>query len=220
MSSSSFSSVTLIISSNKLEDTCVSWSSASCSSKFNLMETPTYSSRVRSTGDKLGLQLVSAVCACWGRQSCGNEPVTCGIWSYHQVNNIRTELSFRTPSWCYRELLGVGRVSTHLVMSSVRSEPIYMSSRYSKWSQVKSLSHVRLFVTPWTVAYQAPPSLGFSRQEYWSGPPFPSPGDLHSSELLWITTQGFPYIGMTGLRFSFSRALKLGWNFWDDWGLM
>ena len=43
---------------------------------------------------------------------------------------------------------------------------------------VKSLSHVRLFVTPWTAAHQAPPSLGFSRQEYWSGLPFPSPGDL------------------------------------------
>ena len=44
--------------------------------------------------------------------------------------------------------------------------------------KVKSLSHVRLFATPWTVAYQAPPSMGFSRQEYWSGLPFPSPGDL------------------------------------------
>ena len=44
--------------------------------------------------------------------------------------------------------------------------------------KVKSLSHVRLFVTPWTIAYQAPPSMGFSRQECWSGLPFPSPGDL------------------------------------------
>ena len=34
------------------------------------------------------------------------------------------------------------------------------------------------FATPWTIAYQAPPSMGFSRQEYWSGLPFPSPGDL------------------------------------------
>ena len=42
----------------------------------------------------------------------------------------------------------------------------------------KSLSRVRLFATPWTVAHQAPPSMGFSRQEYWSGLPFPSPGDL------------------------------------------
>ena len=44
--------------------------------------------------------------------------------------------------------------------------------------KVKSLSHVQLFATPWTVAHQAPPSMGFSRQEYWSGLPFPSPGDL------------------------------------------
>ena len=44
--------------------------------------------------------------------------------------------------------------------------------------QVKPLSRVRLFVTPWTVAHQAPPSMEFSRQEYWSGLPFPSPGDL------------------------------------------
>ena len=42
--------------------------------------------------------------------------------------------------------------------------------------KVKSLSRVRLFVTPWAVAYQAPLSMGFSRQEYWSGLPFPSPG--------------------------------------------
>ena len=40
------------------------------------------------------------------------------------------------------------------------------------------LSHVRLFVTPWTVAHQAPPSMGFSRQGYWSGVPFPTSGDL------------------------------------------
>ena len=42
----------------------------------------------------------------------------------------------------------------------------------------QSLSHVLLFVTPWTVAHQVPLSVGFSRQEHWSGLPFPSPGDL------------------------------------------
>ena len=46
---------------------------------------------------------------------------------------------------------------------------------------MKLLSRVRLFATPWTVAYQSPPSMGFSRQQYWSGLPFPSPGDLPSS---------------------------------------
>ena len=45
-----------------------------------------------------------------------------------------------------------------------------------KWKvKVKSLSHARLFTTPWTAAHQAPPSIGFSRQEYWSGLPLPSP---------------------------------------------
>ena len=43
-------------------------------------------------------------------------------------------------------------------------------------SNMKSLSRIRLFATLWTVPYQAPPTIGFSRQEYWSGLPFPSPG--------------------------------------------
>ena len=52
-----------------------------------------------------------------------------------------------------------------------------------KWKvKVKSLSHVQLFVTPWTVAYQAPPPMGFSRQEYWRGLPLPSP--VHQTDWL------------------------------------
>ena len=47
---------------------------------------------------------------------------------------------------------------------------------------MKSLSRVQLFATPWTVACQAPPSMGFSGQEYWSGLSFPSPGDLPNPE--------------------------------------
>ena len=52
-----------------------------------------------------------------------------------------------------------------------------MSSQEER-KKVKSLSHIWLFATPWTVARQAPLSRGFSKQEYWSGLPFPSPGDL------------------------------------------
>ena len=48
---------------------------------------------------------------------------------------------------------------------------------------MKLLSHVRLFATPWTVAYRAPLSKGFSRKEYWSGLPFPSPENLPDSEI-------------------------------------
>ena len=50
------------------------------------------------------------------------------------------------------------------------------SSKAGKWKvKVKSLSCVQLLATPWTAAYQGPPSMGFSRQEYWSGVPLPSP---------------------------------------------
>ena len=59
------------------------------------------------------------------------------------------------------------------MLREVRS--LEVSSRKVK---VKSFSRVRLFATLWAVAYQALPSMGFSRQEYWSGLPFPSPGDL------------------------------------------
>ena len=49
---------------------------------------------------------------------------------------------------------------------------------YTVKVKVKSLSHVQLFATPWTITYQDLPTMGFPRQEYWSGLPFPSPGDL------------------------------------------
>ena len=69
--------------------------------------------------------------------------------------------------------------------------------------KVKSLSHVRLFVTPWTVAHQAPPSMEFSRQEYWSGLPFllqgifptrvSNPGLLNCGQTLYrLSHQGIP----------------------------
>ena len=44
--------------------------------------------------------------------------------------------------------------------------------------KVKSLSRIRLLATPWTAAYQAPPSMGFSREQYWSGVPLPSPSEI------------------------------------------
>ena len=58
-----------------------------------------------------------------------------------------------------------------------------------KEKKVKSLSRVQCFATPWIVAYQAPLSMGFSRQEYWSGLPFPFPGDLPNPGL----NPGFPH---------------------------
>ena len=65
-------------------------------------------------------------------------------------------------------------------LSSMGSQSRTRLKRLSSSSSsiVKSPSHVPLFVNPWTVAYQALLSMGFSRQGYWSGLPFPSPGDL------------------------------------------
>ena len=67
--------------------------------------------------------------------------------------------------------------TTKFLISKSFPEDIIMPDDYLK-VKVKSLSHVQLFATPWTVPLQAPPSKGFSRQKYWSGLPFPSPGDL------------------------------------------
>ena len=52
-------------------------------------------------------------------------------------------------------------------------------------------SCIRLFATPWTVAHQAPVSMGFPRQEYWSGLPFPSPGDLSDPEMEPASPESF-----------------------------
>ena len=54
---------------------------------------------------------------------------------------------------------------------------MYYVIRHTWWSEVKWLSHVRLFATPWAASCQDALSMGFSRQEYWSGLPFPSPGE-------------------------------------------
>ena len=59
-----------------------------------------------------------------------------------------------------------------------------------KWKvKVKSLSHVRFLVTPWTVVHQAPPSMGFSKREYWSGVPLPSPDSNCKIQDNWIKSR-------------------------------
>ena len=80
------------------------------------------------------------------------------------------------------------------------------SKPYLKWSEVKSLSRVWLFATPWIVAHQAPWFVGFSRHEYWSGLLFPSQGIFltqgsnlglpHRRQTLYrLSYQGSPYLG-------------------------
>ena len=66
-----------------------------------------------------------------------------------------------------------------------------------KWKvKVKLLSRVRLLATPWTEAHQAPPSMGFSRQEYWSGVPLPSLGSMLYILLYTVLHGRFKYLGV------------------------
>ena len=62
------------------------------------------------------------------------------------------------------------------IIKAAYDKPI--ANNIGKERKVEPLSRVQLFATPWTVAYQAPPSMGFSRQGYWSRLPFPSPEDI------------------------------------------
>ena len=71
--------------------------------------------------------------------------------------------------------------------------------------KVKSLSRVRLPATPWTAVHQVPPSMGFSRQEYWSGVPLPSP-DMSHIDLHIYSPQVYPLRGLG--EGSFTKALQ------------
>ena len=92
-------------------------------------------------------------------------------------------LNTRSPSHWNQESPWVAfRIPNYLLFrSQVITYHIVQTRLLWTISEVKSLSRVRLFATPWTVAHQAPPSMGFSRQEYWSGLPFPSPWTIRGA---------------------------------------
>ena len=112
-------------------------------------------------------------------------------WLLHQCPG--EFLGLRVLKW---ELCFLAHWNTSCLLSGPTSRPLpgfsmsqpgnnilisWFGKFYCCWKvkvKVKSLSHVQLFSTPWTVAHQAPPSMGFSKQEYWSELPLPSPGDL------------------------------------------
>ena len=104
--------------------------------------------------------------------SCLENPMEGEAWwaTVHGVAKSRTRLSYLTLN--YTDFLYPQIVNIYIRWAW----SILLFQKVSEW--VKSLSRVWLFATPWTVAYQASPSMGFSRQEHWSGLPFPSPGDL------------------------------------------
>ena len=94
-------------------------------------------------------------------------------WSEDQKQTIRRKESPNQPIW--------EPLKSQLPKWKRKRELVTFTGRcclFESVVKVKLLLHVWLFATPWTLAYRAPPSMGFSQQRYWSGLPFPSPEDL------------------------------------------
>ena len=113
----------------------------------------------------------------------------CGAWWISVCGHVAVHLkSLTNDSDIYSGLRTTVQQVSDLSPSSVWSNG-WIHGRLNKltgnaislWSEVKLLSCVWPFANPWTGAHQAPPSMEFSRQEYWSGLPFPFPGDLPDS---------------------------------------
>ena len=108
----------------------------------------------------------------------------CESWTVKKAEHQRID-AFEL--WCWIRLLRVpwtARRSNQSILKEI-SPGCSLESKV----KVKLLSRVRLFETPWTVAYRVPPSKEFSRQEYWRGLPFLSPGDLpHPGIEPWSST--------------------------------
>jgi len=79
---------------------------------------------------------------------------------------------YPSETWIFSKLF------SYSIYADACTASLFIIIAYYIYFMWKWITRVWLFATPWTVAYQAPPSMGFSRQEYWSGLPFPSPGYL------------------------------------------
>ena len=123
--------------------------------------------------------------------TCAQDCVLCWVW--HSIQDggsgcVRRQCSIWAAAAAAKSQQSCPTLCDPIASSPTGSPvPVILQARTLEWVaisfsnawkwkvKVKSLSHVRLFSTPWTIAYQAPPSMGFSRQEYWSGVPLPSP---------------------------------------------
>ena len=117
----------------------------------------------------------------------------------HNLNLLLLLLSRFSPVWLFAGSSPGSAVPGILQARTLEWVAISFSHAW-KWKvKVKSLSRVGLFKTPWTAAYQAPPSIGFSRQEYWSGLPLPSLMTLTS----WYQINQRLYLNMHKIAYLF-----------------
>ena len=119
-------------------------------------------------------------------------------WIRHKHTYVMFLLNLLSPSWFHPSAVAKSLQSCPTLCDPIDGSPpgsvvpgilqartlewvaVFFSSAW-KWKvKVKALSHVRLSAIPWTAAHQAPPSMGFSRREYWSGVPLPSRIYVHT----------------------------------------
>ena len=96
------------------------------------------------------------------------------------ILTVCTHLKIVNLLWSRNSMCKTINQEDRIKLCICKNRPVSIIYNNEEWKwmyslPMKSLSLVRLLATPWTVAYQAPPSMGFSRQEYWSGLPLPSP---------------------------------------------
>ena len=128
------------------------------------------------------------------------------FWSFHHLKNF--------PQFVVIHTVKDFRVVKEAEVSLDLSCFLYDSVK------VKSLSHVGLFATPWTLAYHAPPLMEFSRQEYWSGLPSPSPGDQTQVSCIvgrrftiWATREALDVGNLISGSSAFSKSSLIIWKF-------
>ena len=113
--------------------------------------------------------------SCWNNKQSQNISVFEHIISYFSLSKTQKSRRFPGLGLLAAQVRETGRNTRCLFKPLSRTRPFICNKVKVK---VKLVSSVQLFETPWTVAHQVPLSMGFPRQEYWSGLPFPSPGDF------------------------------------------
>ena len=122
--------------------------------------------------------------------------ITYVVYTDGSINSAAAAKSLQScPTLCDPMDCSLPGFSIHGILQARTLEWVAISfSNACKWKvKVKSLGRVRLLATPWTAAHQAPPSMGFSRQKYWSGVPLPSPILQHNPSKMWICSQLLSY---------------------------
>ena len=128
------------------------------------------------TGEESEIKLPTSI-GSWKKQESSRKTSTSALLSTPNPLTVRitTKCGKFWKRWEYQTTWP----ASWEILMQVRKQQLELDMKQQTASKSESeVSHVWLFVTPWTVAHQVPPSMEFSRQEYWSRLPFPSPGDL------------------------------------------